>query len=193
MPEGVWGIIAIVVVVVAALAIWQVTAKQRRERLRGRFGPEYDRTLDRTAGDRRAAESELAEREKRREQLEIRPLSPAARDRYSGSWREVQALFVDEPRTAVRDADQLVISVMRERGYPMDDFEQRAADVSVDHPDVVENYRAAHRISEASERGDATTEDLRQAMRHYRALFEDLLETRSGEPVENTNSQTRSV
>ena len=193
MDAWIWAIIAVVVVVVAALAIWQVTARQRRERLRGRFGPEYDRTLDRTAGDRRAAESELAEREKRREQLEIRPLSAAARDRYSGSWREVQALFVDEPRTAVRDADQLVISVMRERGYPMDDFEQRAADVSVDHPDVVENYRAAHRISEASERGDATTEDLRQAMRHYRALFEDLLETRSGEPVENTNSQTRSV
>ena len=193
MPEWVWAIIAVAVVVVVALGIWQVAAKQRRERLRGRFGPEYDRTLDRTAGDRRAAESELAEREKRREQLEIRPLSPAARERYSTSWREVQALFVDEPETAVRTADQLVISVMRERGYPMDDFEQRAADVSVDHPDVVENYRAAHRISQASDRGNATTEDLRQAMRHYRALFEDLLETRSGEPAESASRETRSV
>ena len=177
MPDWVWIVIVAVAVVLVAAATWQIATKRRSERLRDRFGTEYDRTIERRGGGRRAAETELAEREQRREQLQIRPLSPAARERYMTSWREVQAQFVDDPDGAIRDADALVTAVMRERGYPMENFEQRAADISVDHPEVVENYRAAHRISVVSDRNQASTEDVRQAIRHYRALFEDLLET----------------
>ena len=193
MPTWFWVLLVVLLLAALAVAGWLVMRRRRRtEELRTRFGPEYDRAISERGG-RASAEAELEAREKRRSELEIRPLTSEARERYREAWRKVQERFVDEPGDAVGEADHLVTDVMRDRGYPMDDFEQRAADVSVDHPDVVENYRAAHRISEASERGDATTEDLRQAMRHYRALFEDLLETRSGEPVENTNSQTRSV
>jgi hypothetical protein len=131
----------------------------------------------RTAGDRRGAESELEGRQKRRAQLDIRPLDPAARLRYAEQWRQVQERFVDSPSVAVGEADVLVIEVMRDRGYPMEDFETRVQDVSVDHPHVVENYRAAHRISQANERGEASTEDLRQAMVHCRTLFQELLAT----------------
>ncbi len=177
MPDWVWIVIVAVAVVLVAAGTWQIATKRRSERLRGRFGTEYDRTIERRGGRRRVAETELAEREQRREQLQIRPLSPAARERYMTSWREVQAQFVDDPDEAIRDADALVTSVMRERGYPMENFEQRAADISVDHPDVVENYRAAHRISVASAEKQASTEDVRKAIRHYRALFEHLLET----------------
>jgi hypothetical protein len=179
MPEWIWALIVAVAVVLVAAAIWGIVRKRRSERLRRRFGGEYDRTIDQR-GSRRAAETELAEREERRDELRIRPLSPGARERYSASWREVQAKFVDDPDGAIRDADGLVTEVMRERGYPLEDFEQRTADVSVDHPDVVENYRTAHAISMASERNEASTEDVRQAIRHYRTLFEDLLETNDG-------------
>jgi hypothetical protein len=122
---------------------------------------------------RRAAESELQDRERRRE--EIRPLAPVARARYADEWGRVQAKFVDDPATAVLDANGLVLRVMGDRGYPMEEFEQRAADISVDHPDVVENYRAAYRIAVLDGDGRAGTEDLRQAMVHYRSLFEELL------------------
>ena len=136
------------------------------------------------APSRREAESDLSERQRRREELEITPLEPESRDRYAEEWRRAQERFVDDPPAAVGDADRLIQDVMRERGYPVSDFDQRAADVSVDHPEVVSNYRAAHGISIANERGKATTEDLRTAMVHYRALFVELLEQE--EPAETT-------
>jgi hypothetical protein len=170
----VWIIIAVVVALVVAAIVWSVLSKRRTARLRGRFGPEYERSVA-ASGGRRKAEAELAGREKRRDELDIRPLPPAARERYAVEWQRVQARFVDEPAPAVAEADRLVMAVMRDRGYPMEDFEQRSADVSVDHPHLVEDYRAAHGVSMASERGRATTEDLRQAMIHYRSLFDDLL------------------
>lgn len=166
-------IIAAVVIVLVIAALF--AARRRRERLQERFGPEYDRQVD-VSGNRRAAESELAAREKRRSKLEIRPLDPEARDRYLVSWREVQARFVDSPETAVGEADRLVADVMRERGYPVEDFEQREADISVDHPQVASEYRAAHGISMAQQHGQASTEDLRQALIHFRSLFDELLE-----------------
>ena len=168
-----WVIIVIVAVViaVAALAWWAMT-RRRTADLQDRFGPEYDRTVQASDNDRRAAEAELAARRERREQLNIRDLDPASRDRYHERWIDVQGRFVDQPVLAVREADELVAQVMRERGYPMDDFDQRAADISVDHPEVVEHYRAGHEISS---RQDASTEDLRQAFVHYRALFDELL------------------
>src|SRR5918911_2763029 len=124
-----------------------------------------------------AAVVELLERQAHREKLNIVPLQPGARERYLQAWHLVQAKFVDEPVLATRDADRLITEVMRERGYPVDDFEQRAADISVDHPQVVEDYRQAHNISLANDRGEADTEALRQALVHYRSLFEELLET----------------
>jgi FtsZ-interacting cell division protein ZipA len=175
-------IIAIVIVIALVLATARAR-KQRSEGLQERFGPAYARAVA-TSEDQRAAEKQLQEREARREKLEIHDLEPEARERYSQQWRDTQTRFVDDPSPAVRDADSLVIIVMRERGYPVEDFEQRAADISVDHPHVVDNYRAAHRISLADEEGTATTEDLRQAMVHYRELFNDLL----GEPAGRESS-----
>jgi hypothetical protein len=176
MPTWVWILIALAIVAVVALVAWSVIRNRRTDRLRTQFGPEYDRTVDQR-GARTEAESELEARRKRREVLDIRPLDPAVRQRYVSSWQATQAHFVDDPNDAVGQADRLVLEVMRERGYPVEDFEQRAADVSVDHPYVVDNYRKAHQISLANDRGDAGTEDLRQAMVHYRSLFEELLET----------------
>jgi FtsZ-interacting cell division protein ZipA len=169
-------LIGIVIVVVLLVVLGLFAARQQRSRrLRQQFGPEYDRTVD-AAGDRRQAESELRERTERRQRLDIVPLDPADRDRYLEAWRQTQARFVDEPAEATREADRLITAVMRQRGYPIDDFEQRAADISVDHPQVVDDYRAAHAIAAANERSDASTEDLRQALVHYRSLFEELLE-----------------
>ena len=185
MPEWLWIVIVVAALVVLALGVWVVMSRQRRERLRGRFGPEYDRAVS-EHGSRRGAEAELARREEQRERLDIVPLSPEARERYSESWREVQTRFVDEPSRSVTEADRLVTDVMRERGYPMDEFDQRVADVSVDHPEVVEHYRAAHSIHLANEEGEASTEDLRQAVVHYRALFNELLDTRESESEEVT-------
>ena len=173
MDTWVWIAIAAVVVVVVLLAIWTAARKRRRSQLREGFGPEYDRTVE-DMGSRRKAESELSDREKRREELDIKPLAPGSRDRFADRWRTIQERFVDDPRAALREAHILVVEVMRERGYPTNDFEQRAADVSVDHPDVVQNYRAANEITE---RGDADTEQQRQGLVHYRALFDELLET----------------
>ena len=178
MPTWVWIIIAVAAAIAVAVAIAAYVARQNRtKRLQDRFGSEYDRTVS-SRGEQRAAEEELAERERKREQLDIVPLAPEARDKYAKSWHDVQTRFVDDPPGAVNDADGLVTDVMRERGYPIDDFEQRAADISVDHPNVVENYRAAHAIYLEQQNGGGGTEDLRQAFVHYRALFEELLETR---------------
>jgi hypothetical protein len=178
MPTWAWIIIVLAAAILVAGAIAAYIARQNQtRRLRDRFGPEYDRTVS-GSGKQRAAEEELAERERKREQLDIVPLTPEARDKYAGSWNDVQTRFVDDPPGAVNDADRLVTDVLQERGYPMDDFDQRAADISVDHPEVIENYRAAHAIYLQGQDNGAGTEDLRQAFVHYRALFEELLETR---------------
>ena len=171
-----WVFIAIAIAVVIVIALVALSGRRaRQKKVEQRFGPEYERKVEET-GSSQAAVSELREREKRRRALDIRPLDPAALERHQESWRRAQAHFVDHPGEAIRDADSLVQAVMRERGYPVEDFEQRAADISVDHPHVVGNYRAAHEIAASNEQGEATTEDLRQAMVHYRALFEELLE-----------------
>ncbi|MDX6481265.1 MAG: hypothetical protein QOG85_1775 [Gaiellaceae bacterium] len=182
MPSWVWVLIAIAVVAVVAVALWQGLARRRTGKLQEQFGPEYNRTLS-TTGSKRDAEAELQAREERRQQLEVRPLSQEARGQYRQRWETVQAQFVDDPRGAVADADSLIQSVMADRGYPVDDFEQRAADVSVDHPQVVENYRQGHQLAEASARGDDSTENLRQAMRNYRSLFDELVESAAEQPT----------
>jgi len=178
MDAWIWIVIAVVAIAAVLLIAVMAMRKRQTSHLQERFGSEYDRAVD-DAGDQRDAERELRDREKRHDELDITPLSGDARARYADEWAGVQARFVDEPEDAVRDADRLVQQVMGERGYPKDDdFERRAADVSVDHPDVVENYREGHalwrRYDEAN--GDGQTEDLRQAMVHFRALFEELLE-----------------
>ena len=169
-------VLIIVLGVVAALAViaWSVLSKRRSERLRGRFGSEYDHTVD-VYGDRRKAESELAHREERVDKFQIRNLSEAERTRFAAAWRQCQQRFVDDPDGAIAEADRLCTEVMRARGYPISDFDQRAADLSVEHPRVVEHYREAHHIALRRERDEADTEEVRRAMVHYRALFEDLL------------------
>ena len=172
-------IVILAILVIAVIVAALLYSRQRRsQQLQEGFGPEYERTVEERGGDRREAETELRERRDRREQFEIRELEPAVRDRYADRWRDAQRRFVDEPAPAVGEADGLVMEVMRDRGYPVaDEFDQRAADVSVDHPEVVEHYRAAHDISGRATAGEASTEDLRQAMVHFRALFVELLGT----------------
>lgn len=169
-------VVIIAVIVVAGIA-FAVTRKRRSQRLRERFGPEYDRVL-RQEGDARKGESVLEFREKRREKFRIAALTATDRANFAARWNDVQALFVDDPKQAVTAADGLVVVVMQKRGYPIGEFEQRAADISVDYPRVVENYRAAHDIAMRHSAGRASTEDLRQAMVHYRVLFQELLEER---------------
>jgi hypothetical protein len=178
MDEGTLAVIGVVIVVViVVLALYLLLRKRKTEELRGRFGSEYDHTLEET-GDRTRAETELKEREKRVERLNIRPLTSEDAARFRESWGNIQKRFVDEPRGAVMEADQLLGNVMAKRGYPIGDFEQRAADISVEHPGVVEHYRTGHDIALRHAKGQASTEDLRQAMIHYRTLFTDLV----GEP-----------
>jgi hypothetical protein len=167
-------LLVIVVVVLLAIVAWLVAQRRRTDELKNRFGSEYQRTVE-AEGDRRSAEAELRQRQARVAALDIKPLPADQRDEFAEEWRHVQAEFVDEPSQAITEADRLVGQVMEARGYPVGDFDQRVADVSVDHADVVEHYRVAHDI--ASRRDDLTvdTESLRQAMVHYRALFEDLL------------------
>lgn len=167
-------VVIAVVVVLAVVAAVLIVSRRRSDRLQGTFGPEYDRTVRRT-GDRRQAERELAGRVQRRKQLTIVPLPDQARQQYIARWQRVQAAFVDAPVESVRQADALVSQVMTDRGYPVAEFEQRADDVSVDHAQVVEHYRSAHAVAVASDQGRADTEALRNAMRQYRALFDDLL------------------
>ena len=164
-----------IIVVIALAGIALIIIGQRRTRaLREKFGPEYDHAV-KSIRDRNKAEAELKKREERVERLNIRPLSVADMTRFEQSWFAAQARFVDDPRGAIGEADRLVGDVMRLRGYPVVDFEQRAADVSVDHPNVVSKYRAAHDIALRDVLGKANTEDLRTAMVHYGALFQDLL------------------
>ena len=166
--------IVIAVIVVVGIVIAALVLRRRSDKLRSRFGPEYERTVQET-DSRRKAEAELRERQKRVEHYEIRPLTPSDRGRFVTQWQSVQAEFVDRPKDALARADDLVTDVMRARGYPMTDFEQRSADLSVDHPDVVQNYRAGREIAIRHRSGQASTEDLRQAMIHYRALFDELV------------------
>ncbi|WP_103341866.1 hypothetical protein [Amycolatopsis sp. CA-126428] len=175
-----WLIVLIVVVAVAVLGavIWLVTQEMQRKRLQQRFGPEYDRTVAEKDSPR-AAQRELAERERRHKELDIRPLSTSARERYVREWAQVQEKFVDEPAPAVAEADQLLNSLMAERGYPTEGYEQQVADLSVRHAKTLEHYRAAHTTQQ--KRDGASTEDLRDAMVRYRTVFEDLLTDGAGE------------
>lgn len=176
MPWWGWILIAAGVMLVLCVAFGLVLAQRLKTRhLQQRFGPEYDRVTGST-GSTRAAEAELAQREARREQIEIRDLPETSRARYVEEWRALQSDFVDEPQRAVGSADALLQRVMAERGYPVEDFEQRADDLSTDHPEVVQNYREGHRLAQMSTGNGQSTEALRQAMRHYRALFEELVE-----------------
>jgi hypothetical protein len=168
-------IAAAIVLFLAVLAAIYIQKRRKSDRLKQRFGPEYVRTVDQL-GDCSRAEADLAAREKRVDRLHITPLSAADAARFRLSWNTLQGRFVDSPKGAVVQADQLVCELMQKRGYPMGDFERRAADISVDHPEVVANYRAARDIALRDKRGESTTEDLRKAVVHYRALFDELLE-----------------
>jgi hypothetical protein len=176
-------ILIVVAIVAIGAAVWMYIQKKRTQDLRSKFGPEYDKAID-IHGDRAHAESDLEKRAKRVAKFNIHSLPSEERVKYAEDWRAEQSLFVDDPRTAVKHADVLVQDVMKRRGYPVSDFEQNAADLSVDHPRVVDNYRAAHEIAIRDGRGQSTTEDLRKAMVSYRALFEDLLEQPVDKPVE---------
>jgi hypothetical protein len=178
MSTGAIVAIVIVVIVVAAV-VAAVMMASRRRRLKERFGPEYDRAVT-ESGSRREAEAELAGRERHHRELGIRPLSPAARAQYSSEWTAVQEQFVDAPQAAVTGAQTLVSAVMEDRGYPTQPYDQTLADLSVEHASTLDHFRAAHDISQNAAAGTASTEDLRQAMIHYRALFAELL----GEPVD---------
>ncbi|MEV0820591.1 hypothetical protein ACWDA3_04125 [Nonomuraea rubra] len=174
-----WAWVAVVVVAVVALAAvgyFVLQQQKRRTHLRERFGPEYERIVAEHDNNRREAEQELLGREQRHAGLDIRPLTQESRDTYANRWTEVQERFVDAPGFAVTEADQLVTAVMAERGYPTENFEQRVSDLSVGHAATLDHYRTAHEISGRAARKEASTEDLRQAMVHYRALFEELLQ-----------------
>jgi hypothetical protein len=170
-------VVLVALVVVGGVAWYFVGQRRRTEALQERYGPEYSRAVS-AAGDARKAEEELVKRKERVDHLEIRPLLAEQREQFLTRWRSVQAMFVDDPGGAVARANDLVEEVMKVRGYPVADFEQRAADISVHHAIVVDNYRAACEIASRQRQNAATTEDLRNAMVHYRALFEDLLEDR---------------
>jgi hypothetical protein len=170
-------LVAVCLLVAIAIGVW-FSLQQRTRKLRQKFGPEYGRTVARV-GDRTKAESELRERQRRVARLRIEPLPPGDAARFDSAWKTVQARFVDDPASALAEADDLIRKLMARRGYPMGDFEARAADISVDHPKVVENYREAHAIALRHQRGETNTEELRRALIHYRALFDDLLEVRS--------------
>ena len=171
-------IVIVVIVVVMAVIVFALERKRRSQRLREHFGPEYDRLL-REQGDPRKTEAVLADREKRVENFSVRALSREDKLRYADEWANVQKQFVDDPAMAVNEADNLVTVVMSARGYPMSNFEQRSADISVHYPRVVQNYRAARVISLRNATGQATTEELRQALVYNRSLFDELLETTS--------------
>ena len=168
-------IIAVAVILAAAVG-WLVYSKQQSKRLEQRFGPEYDAAVKRL-GSKSKAEAELKRREKRVSSFEIVPLAPAEVTRFAQAWARLQGSFVDDPKGVLLEADRLVRELLLKRGYPVADFELRAADISVDHPIVVNNYRAAQRIVSLDQRGEASTEDLRKAVVHFRALFDDLLGT----------------
>jgi len=174
MDTWLWIVLAVVVVLVVVVIVAAASGRRRRHHLQERFGPEYERTLE-TSNRRRQAERDLRDREARHDELDLRPLTDASRQRYTAQWDDMQSGFVDRPQVAVADADRLITDLMRERGYPVDDFDTRSDLVSVDHPDVVENYRTAHGIARRAVEGQTSTEDLRQAVISYRALFDEML------------------
>jgi hypothetical protein len=181
-------IVAVIILVLVGLLGMALNRFQRTRRLRDRFGPEYDRTLDRVA-DKRQAEEELASRLARVQELDIRPLSAEEVNRFALEWQAIQTEFVDQPLGAVQRGDRLIQDVMRARGYPVDDFEQRAADISVDYPDVVMNYRELHEAAARGEREKISTEEMRQAMVNGRELFERLVQANTN--VENIKEKER--
>jgi hypothetical protein len=174
MSAWLWAVLIVAVAILVVLTVVATVRSRRSDRLREGFGPEYERAI-RRAGDREAGEAELRARQARHDELELRPLAPLARKGFIDAWQGTQAEFVDDPVMAITDADRLIQRVMRDRGYPIEDFEDRASLVSVDHPRVVERYRRAHAIAVANSEGDTETEDLRIAMQDYRALFEELV------------------
>jgi hypothetical protein len=188
--QTIWIVLIVVAIIVVAGIAWWAGQRRRSKRLQDRFGTEYDRTVQAT-GKKSDAESELEARQERVEALDIRPLDPGERTRFLERWRVVQAMFVDDPAGAISEADNVVGEVMRARGYPVGDFEQRAADVSVNHPQVVDHYRTAHAIATRQRGGTADTEQLRQAMVHYRALVSDLLDLPSDGAAAGTATTAR--
>jgi hypothetical protein len=177
------GLVIVAVLIIVAVAF--VMRRRRSDQLKRRFGPEYEQAVLQQHGDARRAEATLVDREKRVEAFAIRALSPVDREAYAMEWAAVQRRFVDDPSVAVGTAERLVNRIMIDRGYPMTDFEQKAADISVSHPAVVQNYRAAHEIIVRHTDGHATTEELRQAMVHYRSLFDELLQPAKIESIDH--------
>jgi hypothetical protein len=177
MPTWLWVVIVVIAAAVVLAVLAAAVRARRTQQLKSQFGAEYDRVAT-DAPTRREAEAELREREERHEQFDLRPLDPRQADRYRSRWQNLQSAFVDDPGGSVVEADALIRAVMKDRGYPVEDFETRAADLSVEHADVVQNYRIAHKIAQLHEIGDADTETLRSGLRHYRALFDELVETR---------------
>ena len=182
--------VVLVAVVVLAAGAWMYSRQQRSKKLQENFGPEYERALRQTDRDKGQAERELEERQKRVEKLNLRELTPDERRRFAEAWRQTQARFVDEPKVAIKDADALIAEVMQTIGYPMSDFERRANDISVTHAEVVPHYRAAHAMAERNQTGQASTEELRQAFVHYRALFDEML---GATPAATNGSGNREV
>jgi hypothetical protein len=189
MQPWAW-VLLIVILVVVVIAAAVLTRQRRTATLRDRFGPEYDRTVE-TTDDRRGAEQQLLDRARRRDKLDIRPLPEAARARYADQWRAIQERFIDDPAGSVGSAHTLLDQVMAERGYPTRDFEEQADLVSVDHPRVVEDYRAAYSVYQRQRTGQASTEDLRDALVRYRSLFEDLLRPEGGGDRADVRSDAR--
>jgi FtsZ-interacting cell division protein ZipA len=176
-------VVALCVVAIVVVAAWTFSRRRRTERLHRRFGPEYEHAIA-NLGDRRQAEAELSDREKRAKSLQTRSLSREEVERFSEAWQGVQTRFVDQPTEAITDAENLVIEVMQARGYPAVDVEQRVDYLSVDHPRAAQNYRVAHGITQKTKSQEATTEDLRQAMTYYRELFNELLGTKVQERLQ---------
>ena len=192
MDNQTWIMLGIVVALAVLVpAAWFLYQKKQSVRLQQRFGPEYGRAVE-DLGSRTKAEAELKSRETRVERLAIVALSPADAVRFAQAWSAMQGRFVDEPKGVVVEADELVRELMGKRGYPVADFERRAADISVDHPAVVDNYRAAQAIALRNQRGEVDTEDLRKAVVHYRALFDELLEVKATKPQAPRTTQLES-
>jgi hypothetical protein len=179
MGAWVWIVIAAAAIVVLAAVVFAIVRRQRHRELRDWFGPEYARS-DQSARSYAGTQGERADRAERRQALRIRPLTQAARDRYSAQWKQLQERFVERPRVVVLAADDLITQVMRDRGYPVDDFESNSALIAVDHPDVEQNYREAHSVYTMANIGEASPEDLRRAVAAYRALFKELVTNDAG-------------
>ncbi|MFC9440790.1 hypothetical protein [Nocardia sp. NPDC057030] len=188
MSSGVLIIVIVLVVVAAVVVAAAVWPMVRRQRLRTKFGPEYDRTVE-EHDDRRAAERELAEREKRHAELELRALTPQQQQLYTAQWVEVQERFIDDPAEALQAADRLLTTVMSERGYPTENFDQQVADLSVEHAQPLGHYRAAHEIATRATGTEVSTEDRRTALVHYRELFQDLLNGTSDKRTVDQDSE----